>query len=269
MADRALEDCERFVRHLIRLESQAELKQSRLVAESSDLERIARDLAPLWNCSNLQVAQIRINGSRLDVRMQSDDGRAWLAVIWVSAAPSIALAELAVYERPRTFRADQPGRVVVLNGPSSVGKSSMMAAFVDAAETPWARLDEPMFGRLGTRFLAWPTTAGPVMEGFLAALAGAAGVGNQLIVSAAGMEQQPFRDALAGIATVYVGLHAPLDVLLERQRTQVDKFGGLAEESVDVHDGWVYDLSIDTVTRRPSDAARLLAEFLDSTVTRR
>ena len=53
----------------------------------------------------------------------------------------------------------RPGMVVVLNGPSSVGKSSLIAAFADAAPTPWACFDEPMFGRLATRYLAWPATA--------------------------------------------------------------------------------------------------------------
>jgi len=146
--------------------------------------------------------------------------------------------------------------------------SSTMAAFADSAQTAWASLDEPMFGRLPTRFLAWPVTAGPVVEGFLAALRGAAQVGNQLIASAAGIEQRRFQDALVGISTVYVGLHAPLDILLARQRMQADKFGGLAEESVAIHDDWVYDLSIDTADRGPSEVARLLAEFLDSNVGR-
>jgi chloramphenicol 3-O phosphotransferase len=266
MADVAIEDCERFVQSLIRVGSQTEFTQSRLVGESCDAARAASDFAPLWDAPNLRVMQTLINGARLDVRMQSDDGRAWLAVMWVEATPSaIALTDVTIYERPQAFRGSPSGRVVVLNGPSSVGKSSTIAAFADASPTPWAGFDEPMVGRLATKFLAFPTTAGPVTEGFLAALGSAARAGNQLIVSAGGIDQSRFREALVGVPTVYVGLDAPLDVLLQRQRMQPDKFGGLAEGSVAIHDGWVYDITIDTAASRPAEAARMLLEFLDST----
>ena len=97
----------------------------------------------------------------------------------------------------------------------------------------------------------------------LAALAAAARLGNQFLVSAAGIDQRRFRDALEGVPTVYVGLDAPLDVLVARQLTQADKFGGLAEESIGIHDGWEYDLRIDTVAHSPAEAAHLLAEHLE------
>ena len=259
--ERAPGDPERLVGQLLRLGSRAALRGSGLVADPSDVERVARDLAPLWAAPDLRVERVRVNRARVDVRMRAADGRAWLAVMWMTPT---ALRALELYERPRPFPGAEPGMVVVLNGPSSVGKSALMAAFADAAETPWACFDEPILGRLPTKFLAWLESAGPVTEGFLAALAGAARAGNQLIVSTGGIAQQPFRDALAGIPTVYVGLHAPLAVLVERQLEQADKFGGLAEESVSIHDGWAYDLDIDTVALVPADAARVLRQFLES-----
>jgi chloramphenicol 3-O phosphotransferase len=186
-----------------------------------------------------------------------------LAVLWLDDTRSPALvAAVTMYERPNPFRPGHAGRVVVLNGPSSVGKSSLMTAFAGAATTPWACVDEPMFGHLAPKFLAWPATAGPVTEGFLAALAAAARVGNHFIVSSGGITQERFRDALVGVPTFYVGLQAPLAVLLERQLTQADKFGGLAEESVGIHAGWEYDLTIDTSSCRPAEAAEQLAAFL-------
>ncbi len=48
----------------------------------------------------------------------------------------------------------------------------------------------------------------------------------------------------------------------DRNVAQVDKFGGLAEESMGIHDGWHYDLRIDTVDESPDAAARLLADFV-------
>jgi Chloramphenicol 3-O-phosphotransferase len=264
-----LHDDEVLVLRLIRTGSLVQLERSGLVGVAADAEQIAQALTPLWDSSSVSVTEIRVNGTRVDVRLESGEGRAWLAVLWMEGGPSTAVLEATLYERPPMFQGRPSGLVVVLNGPSSVGKSSLMKSFVDMASTPWACLDEPAFGRLAAKYLAWPATAGPMVEGVLAALAAAAAVGNQFVVSAAGVEQHRFRHALVGVPTVYVGLDAPLRVLLERQVTQADKFGGLAEESVGIHDGWVYDLRIDTASCGSSEAARLLVDFLDADANRR
>jgi chloramphenicol 3-O phosphotransferase len=255
---------ERLVLRLIDAGSTAGLERTGLVAESVDAAQIARGLAPLWNSIARLVTEIRVNGVRVDARLQSDDGRAWLAVLWLTDTSPSRVVGVTTFERPPVFAGRPPGLVVVLNGPSSVGKSSLMAAFADAEPTPWSFFDEPMLGRLATKFQAWPASAGPVVDGFLVALAAAARVGNQLIVSSAGIAQHRFRDALTGVSVVYVGLDAPLVVLLARQLQQGDKLGGLAEESVGIHAGWTYDLQIDTSLMSPDDAARLLSEHLAS-----
>lgn len=263
MAGSSRDRYQQFVLLLIRAGSLAGLQRSGLVAEAADNEQISRELVPAWDSAGVQITEIRVNGTRVDARLESTDGRAWLAVLWTDADAPTQVSEVTLYERPPTYQ-QRSGRVVVLNGPSSVGKSSLMAAFADAASTPWACLDEPFFGRLPTKFLAWPETAGPVVDGVLAALAAAAKAGNQFIVSAGGIDQEQLRLALIGVETVYVGLDAPLNILVERQVTQADKYGGLAEESVEIHHGWAYDLQIDTSSATPSDAAALLADFLDA-----
>ena len=253
-------DAADLVHRLLSMDSAAgELEE--LLTADADARAIDHVLASLRSAAPLRVDEILVNGARVDVVFESDGGQAWRAVVWTSGSPG-RIDSVTVFPRPPVFAPVIPGTVVVLNGPSSVGKSSLMAAFAEAVDTPWACFDEPFLGRLPTRYLAWPETAGPQREGFLAALAGAARVGNQCLVSAAGMPQASFRDGLAGIATVSVGLHAPLDVLITRQLRQRDKFGGLAEESVGIHEGWVYDLEIDTTTRSPDQAARDLADFL-------
>ena len=210
----------------------------------------------------LAVVDLRRNGARIDARVHGDGTEAWLVVVWFSDAALSEVESVTVHPRPEPFEGVPNGRVIVLNGPSSVGKSSLMRAFADRARTPFACLDEPFLGRIPPDFLAWQETLGPHVAGFLAGIAAAAALGNQYIVSAAGIPQQKFEAALAGVETVYVGLDAPLDVLVQRQLAQVDKFGGLAEESVDIHDGWTYDLRIDTLRLNPEDAARLLAEYV-------
>jgi chloramphenicol 3-O phosphotransferase len=210
----------------------------------------------------LAIVDLRRNGARIDARVHGQGDEAWLVVVWFSDPALTEVESVTVYPRPEQFDGVPSGRVIVLNGPSSVGKSSLMRAFADRARTPFACLDEPFLGRIPPPFLAWRETLGPHVAGFLAAIAEAAALGNQFIVSAAGISQQKFQAALTGVESVYVGLDAPLDVLVRRQLEQIDKFGGLAEESVNIHDGWNYDLRIDTVRHTPEAAARALAEYL-------
>ena len=216
----------------------------------------ARDDGPL------AVVDLRRNGSRIDARVHGEGDEAWLVVVWFSDGSLTEVESVTVYPRPEPFDGLPSGRVIVLNGPSSVGKSSLMRAFADRARTPFACLDEPFLGRIPPHFLAWQETLGPHVAGLLAGLGAAAVLGNQFIVSAAGISQQKFAAALSGVETVYVGLDAPLDVLVQRQLEQIDKFGGLAEESVNVHDGWNYHLRIDAVRHTPESAARLSADYL-------
>ena len=50
----------------------------------------------------------RVNDNRIDARVQSDDGRAWLAVLWSSGNPTPTLVDVQVYERPQPFRGHGP-----------------------------------------------------------------------------------------------------------------------------------------------------------------
>ena len=181
---------------------------------------------------------------------------------WETVPGSRELEAVTVYERPAEFYGRAGGLVVVLNGPSSVGKSSMMREFADRAPTPFACLEELLVGRLATRYLAWPETVGPHVDGVLAALSVAGALGNQFIVSAAGIPQHRFRAVLEKTQTLYIGLHAPIEELVRRQRLQADKFGGLAEQSTGIHEGWDYDLWMNTTQHDPDAAAELLASLL-------
>jgi chloramphenicol 3-O-phosphotransferase len=44
-----------------------------------------------------------------------------------------------------------------------------------------------------------------------------------------------------------VGVFCDRDVLVERER-RTGRWGGIAEASLAVHDGWTYDVSIDTTS---------------------
>jgi len=253
-------DAADLVRHLL-IRDAAAGTPPQAMTTVADAPALEDSLAPIRSSVGLRLEDVRINGARIDAVLESGDGHAWRVVVWTAGNPP-RVENVTVFPRPPVFSPVAPGTVVVLNGPSSVGKSSLMTAFAERADTPWAYFDEPFLGRRPAEYLAWPDTAGPASEGTLAGIAAAASLGNQFLISAAGIPQAQFVDVLTGIPTVYVGLHAPLDVLIERQLGQRDKFGGLAEASFGIHEGWVYDLAIDTTARTPDQAAHDLAEFL-------
>ena len=224
--------------------------------------------AALQEAGELSVTEVRKNGLRVDARFRAGTGDRWLVVIWFSDESLDGVESVTVYPRPKPFDGSIGGLVIVVNGPSSVGKSALMRAFVNQAQTPFAAFDEPFLGALRPDFLAWPDTLGRHGDGVLRAIAASAELGNQFIVSAAGIAQPRIRSALEAVETLYVGLNAPLAVLVERQLTQADKFGGLAEESINIHEGWKYDLRIDTERCSPDVAARTLSEFIEQRYNR-
>jgi len=78
------------------------------------------------------------------------------------------------------------------------------------------------------------------------AIAAVARAGNYVVAAAAGHSRALFDTAFAGVPVLHVGLHCDLDTLLVRERGREGRWGGLAESSPDVHDGWEYDLQFDT-----------------------
>lgn len=65
-----------------------------------------------------------------------------------------------------------------------------------------------------------------------------------------------FAAAFSGMKTHWVGVHAPLEVLEERERQRGDRDIGLAPWLVrHVHKGIRYDLEIDTSKHSPAECA--------------
>jgi hypothetical protein len=79
------------------------------------------ELMPIDDAPTLRVIDSRRNGTRLDVRLAADDGRAWLVVAQETALGSGEIGAVTVHARPPRFDGSTGGLVLVLNGPSSVG----------------------------------------------------------------------------------------------------------------------------------------------------
>ena len=187
--------------------------------------------------------------------------------------------------------APHPGRIVLLNGTSSSGKTTLVKALQAILPEPWLEigidrfvfalpkryLDQPLWsevfryvrpdgapdgpfrietGQLGRRLVAG-------MHRTVAALAGA---GLDVIVDHVLLEDawlEECRRLWAGFDVLVVGVRCPLDVILERERTRRDRTIGQAEaQFAVVHRDRTYDVEVNTFESTPEQAARQIAEAL-------
>jgi len=181
-----------------------------------------------------------------------------------------------------------PNRVIILNGVSSVGKSSVVKALQAITGQPYlnvamdtflSMLPERSFGRDGLIFepieveghrqiiITTGPTAERALRGMRHAVAALAAEGNNLIVDEVMIgpgTAREYRTLLDGHALRFVGLFAPLDVIEARERRRGDRELGLARWQYDrVHAGIEYDLKIDTSTSAPLESARRIKDAFE------
>ncbi len=105
-----------------------------------------------------------------------------------------------------------------------------------------------------------------MLRGMRRSVAALADEGNDLIVDDVMLEvheQEFYHKVLAKHDVSFVGLFAPLEVLEKREKDRGDRIIGLARWQVNrVHDGFSYDLKIDTSDAPPVDCAKQIASAL-------
>lgn len=201
------------------------------------------DLVALRDVGEVEIVELWSNGDRVDVRARSGS-REWHVVF--SASDGERADWVHVYERPPQYAGVPGGRAVIVNGPSSSGKSTVLQELRERGDVPWVVFDEPMFGDVRTPFLIWREQAPGIHRGFLDGIAALARAGNCVATAAGGHPQEWFDAAFDDIPTIRVGLDCPAEELTRREEGRADVRGGLAEQSMHVHDGWDYDLRFDT-----------------------
>ena len=183
-----------------------------------------------------------INDRRVDATVVSA-GREWRLACSIDGD---GVHSAASFERPAPFEGVPGGRAVVIVGPSSAGKSTVMRAVVDASTTPWVLFDELSFGDVALPFLIWPERSPTLRAGFVAGIAALAAAGNQVILSSGGNSPDVLRPITDAVPTLVVGLDCPLEVRIARQRARTDRWGGLTESHDDTHGGWALGARFDT-----------------------
>lgn len=189
------------------------------------------------------------------------------------------------------------GRIILLNGSSSAGKTTLARAIQVARREPWFHLALDQFrdgmppayrglnsppGTPGARGLnvvpveheARRVTAirfGDVgkrmLEGMHRAIAAFAAAGNDVIIDDLFLETDTlddYLDALEGFWVLFVAVRAPLDVVEQREAERPGRFPGTALSHFEaVHAHGIYDLEVDTCQNSPEACAAEISARLD------
>lgn len=166
-----------------------------------------------------------------------------------------------------------PGRIVLLNGVSSSGKSSIAHRLLTDLDQPFFHMSVDMFGAMRSESRTHelhPSDLAAVLRrtraGFHRAVAGMARAGNDIIMDHVLSEPWRLSDCLAvmtGIDVVFAGIHCPLAELRHRERRRADRPIGTAARQLDsVHAHGIYDLEVDTGTASIEQCSAQIKAFL-------
>ncbi|MBF6348958.1 AAA family ATPase [Nocardia flavorosea] len=166
-----------------------------------------------------------------------------------------------------------PGRIVLLNGVSSSGKTTIARRLLRDLERLFFHMGVDMFGAMRSESRTHeldPSGLAAVLRntraGFHRAVAGMARAGNDVIMDHVLSEPWRLSDCLAvmtGIDVVFVGVHCPPTELRRRERHRADRSIGTANGQLDsVHAHGIYDLEVDTAAASIEECSARIKDFL-------
>jgi len=132
-----------------------------------------------------------------------------------------------------------PGQIVLLNGASSSGKSTVARELLEVFDDPWFHLPVDAFGAMRARKeLSAPEVVALLRrtrQGYHRAVAGMARAGNSVVADHVLSEPWRLADILeqwAGLDVTMVAVHCPLPELNRREGARGDREPGHSRESV-------------------------------------
>ena len=202
----------------------------------------------------------------------------------------------------RMVRDPRTGRVVVLNGSSSAGKTTLATALqarLEADGACWVIFSwDDFVPRLPNRWHAGPEEVGDhaadgchyrllrdgvapeallevgaigwrMLQGYHRVIATLARTGIDVIVDEVMISQREWDDwaeVLAGLEVRWVAVHCDVDTVERREVERGDRYPGLARGTANVtHRFATYDLEVDTTSRGPLELASHIATALSWT----
>jgi chloramphenicol 3-O phosphotransferase len=159
-----------------------------------------------------------------------------------------------------------PGRLILLNGTSSSGKSSIAKELLAMLDGTWFHLGVDQFHHIRARRDWTDDTFLPVFQrtvlGFHRAVAGMASAGNDVVVDHVLGERWRLADCLTifdGFPVLFVGIRCSLPELERRERERGNRTVGRAAVQFPlVHQHGIYDLEVDSERHTPAECASLI-----------
>lgn len=186
------------------------------------------------------------------------------------------------------------GIVIILNGPSSVGKSTIQKAVQASFNEPYLRMGLDDLAFLPNQYISvngpvspadqgiWLETSkqdghqvvtihyGPVGQKMICGIhktfAVFAQTGNNIVVDYILYDRSWLPDLVKNLKNCqvyFIGVNAPLAVIEEREKSRGNRLLGHARSHYDtVHQDLVYDLEIDSSKTTPEESAKLIQDFI-------
>lgn len=164
-------------------------------------------------------------------------------------------------------------QVIFLHGASSSGKSTIAKALQAGIEKPFWHISIDHLRDSGvlplSRFrsgdFVWADARQAFFNGFHASLASYADAGNDLILEHI-LDTDGWLEALRGLLAnhdvLFVAVHCPLDVLIEREKQRGDRpIGSALRDFETIHVGKAYDLELDSRAGIEANVERVLAAW--------
>lgn len=170
------------------------------------------------------------------------------------------------------------GKIILLNGASSAGKSTICHALQKELDEPFLQfsLDLLMFNsnvlpkrREKEGLFSWPAIRPKLFDGYFNCLSGLAMAGNNLLVDyiiESGSQLDRLIDRLGPLDVFLVGVHCPLEELQRREEQRGDRNTGDAEKDFQtVHTFTAYDFDVDSRRHPDVNAAAIAAAWKERT----
>lgn len=175
-----------------------------------------------------------------------------------------------------------PGKIIILNGTSSSGKTSVLEALQERLEEPYLNMGIDKFiWMLPERYLERPLwddvlgraseagdTGHRLVSAMHHAIAAASRQGMNVLADHVLVEAAWAKECahlFAGLPAWLVGVRCPLDVLEERERNRRNRTLGQARAQFEVvHAYCHYDLEVDTSVYNPQECAGQIIAFIQN-----
>jgi len=174
----------------------------------------------------------------------------------------------------------QPGTIVILNGASSSGKTTLLELLQEKLEPPylnagidkfiWMLPERCLERPLWDDVLGLATRAGEagqrLFSGMHHAIAELSRAGNNVLADHVLVEPAWVAECASlftGLPAYLIGVRCPLEVLVERERSRRNRtLGQAAAQHPLVHAHGVYDFEVDTARFNPQECTEQVATFL-------